>query len=122
MSKQVEIICVACPLGCGVTLTVDDKDEVTQVTGHKCKEGEPYAIEEYRNPIRVLTATVRTKDSKHLLLPVRTNKAIPRKLMRQGMYELAKVQARPPVKIGQPLITNLLDTGADIVATGDLVD
>lgn len=122
MPKEEKVICVACPLGCEVTLTLDDKGEVTKVTGHKCKEGEPYAIEEYRNPVRVLTATVRTSDSKHPLLPVRTSKVIPKGLLRQGMYELAKVQAKPPVKIGQPLITNLLDTGADVVATADLVD
>lgn len=122
MPKEETVICVACPLGCEVSLTIDDKGEVTKVTGYKCKEGEAYAIEEYRNPVRVLPATVRTIDSKHPLLPVRTSKPILKGLMLQGMYELAKVRVKPPVKIGQPLITNLLGTGADVITTWNLID
>jgi len=122
MPKEETVICVACPLGCEVSLTIDDKGEVTKVTGYKCKEGEAYAIEEYRNPVRVLPATVRTIDSKHPLLPVRTSKPILKGLMLQGMHELAKVRVKPPVKIGQPLITNLLGTGADVITTWNLID
>lgn len=38
----------------------------------------------------------------------------------EGMAVLAKVRARPPLKIGDVVVPNLLDTGADIVASGNL--
>ena len=122
MPKEESIICVGCPLGCLVRLTVDDKGEVIKVADNKCKEGEKIAIEEYKNPVRVLTATVLTSDSSHPLLAVRTNKPIHKGLLCQGMQEIAKVQAKPPVKEGQSLLTNLLDTGADVIATSDLLN
>lgn len=122
MPKEEKIICIGCPLGCPVRLTIDDKGEVIRVADEKCKEGKKYAIEEYKNPVRILTATVLTRDSKHALLAVRTNKPILKWMLRQGMQEIAKVEVEPPVRAGQPLITNLLDTGTDVVASADLVD
>lgn len=116
------ITCVGCPLGCQVRLTIDDRGEVIKVEDSECKEGKNYAIEEYKNPVRVLTATVLTRDSRHHLLAARTNKPILKGILRQGMYEIAKVQAKPPVREGQTLITNLLNTGADVVASGELID
>jgi CxxC motif-containing protein len=116
------ITCVACPLGCQVRLTLDDRGEVVKVEDNECKEGEKYAVEEYKNPVRVLTATVLTTDSRHALLPVRTNKPILRDLMIQGMNEIAKVNVKPPVREKQVIITNLLNTGADVIASGELVD
>ena len=122
MPKEESIICVGCPLGCLVRLTVDDKGEVIKVADNKCKEGEKIAIEEYKNPVRVLTATVLTSDSSHPLLAVRTNKPILKMMLRQGMYKLAQVKAKPPLRAGQSLLTNLLGTGADVIATSDLLD
>lgn len=120
--KAVVITCVGCPLGCQVSLTLDNKGEVTHVGDHKCKEGKKYAIEEYENPVRVLTATVLTNNSRHPLLAVRTSKPIHRGLLRKSMHEIAKVRAKPPVRIHQILIPNVLNAGADVIASYDLVD
>ena len=38
MEKR-ELVCVACPLGCGITVTLSDKGEVVDVTGNTCKRG-----------------------------------------------------------------------------------
>jgi CxxC motif-containing protein len=123
--ETVVITCVGCPLGCPIRLTVDANGKVTEVTnisGRKCKAGDKYAIEEYKNPVRVLTATVRTSSMRHPLLAVRTSKPMLKHLLRPVMYELAKVQVKPPVKIHQVLITNVLDTGADVITSCDLID
>jgi len=120
--ETVIITCVACPLGCQVRLTLDDRGEVLKIEDNECKDGEKYAVEEYKNPVRVLTATVLTTDSRHALLPVRTNKPILRDLMRQGMREIAKIKVKPPVKEKQVLLTNMLNTGADVIASGELID
>jgi len=122
MPKEERIVCIGCPLGCSVRLTIDDKGEVIEVADNKCKEGKTYVIEEYKNPVRVLVATVLTRDSSHPLLPVRTNKPIVKGMLRQGMKELAQVQVKPPLRAGQSIITNLLGTGADVIATSDLLN
>jgi len=114
------IICVGCPLGCEITLTLNDNGEVSKVQGNSCKEGKAYALEEYLNPVRILTATVRTGNSSRPLLPVKTDKPILKSKLKQGMFALTKVKVNPPLKIGEIIIKNFLDTGADVVAVDDL--
>ena len=120
MARKEHVICVGCPLGCEVILAVDDKVEVTEVSGNACKEGKKYAIEEYKNPVRVLTATVLTQNSSQPLLSVRTDKAILKTRLTEGMCVLAKVRAKPTLKTGDILIANLLGTSSNVVATSDL--
>ena len=120
--EDVVITCVGCPLGCQVQLTVDASGEISNVNGNKCKEGKGYAIEEYKNPVRVLTATVRTESSEHPLLAVRTSKPIPKTKLIDGMGELAGIRVKPPVKFHQVIISNVGNTGVDIIASTELVN
>ena len=120
MTRRESVICVGCPLGCEVILTIDGNGEVSQITGHSCKEGKNYAVDEYQNPVRVLTATVLTEDSSQPVLPVRTDRPIPRTKLTAAMCVLAKVRAKPTLKAGDTLISNLLGTDCNVVATSDL--
>ena len=120
MAQKKTFICIGCPLGCRVTLTIDGKGVVAGFAGNKCKEGEKYVLEEYTNPVRTLTATVLTEGSSQPLLAVRTSRPIVKTKLAEGMAVLAKVRVRPPLKIGDVVVPNLLDTGADIVASGNL--
>ena len=120
MTKEERIICTGCPLGCEVKLTLNDENEVIGVADNKCKEGERYVLEEYKNPVRTLTATVLTQGSSQPLLAVRTSKPILKTKLTQGMVVLAKAKAKPPVKMGDVIIPNLLGIGVDVVASSDL--
>lgn len=120
MARDETIICVGCPLGCEIKLTLSDRDEVIEVDGNKCKEGKQYALEEFTNPVRTLTATVLTRDSSQSLLPVRTSKPILKTLLRQSMSIIAETTVKPPIKMSDVIVPNLLDTGVDVVATSDL--
>jgi CxxC motif-containing protein len=114
------IVCIGCPLGCRTALRIDHHGDVVKVTGYKCKEGRKYVLEEYRNPVRILTTTVLTEKSSRPLLPVRTNRPILKSRLKEATLTLVRVKAKPPVKVGQVILPNLLDTGADVVATDDL--
>jgi CxxC motif-containing protein len=118
--REEMIICVGCPLGCEIKLTLSDGDEVIEVGGNRCKEGKQYALEEFSNPVRTLTATVLTKDSSQALLPVRTSKPILKTLLRQGMDVIADTIVRAPIKMGDVIVPNLLDTGVNVIASSDL--
>ena len=120
MSEEERIVCIGCPMGCAVTLTIDDNGKVVSIAGHKCKEGEKYVLDEYENPVRTLTATVLTQSSSQRLLAVRTTAPIPKTKLVPGIMALAKVRTKPPIKIGDVILSNLLDTGVDVAATSDL--
>jgi CxxC motif-containing protein len=115
-----KIICVGCPMGCLVTLTIDNK-EVAAIDGNKCKQGEKYVLEEYRNPVRILTATVLTQGSSQPLLPVRTAKPVPKTKVLAGARTLAKIRVKPPIKIGEVVAAKPAGIGVDVVATADLL-
>jgi CxxC motif-containing protein len=116
-----KIICVGCPLGCETTLKIDDRGEAVKITGTKCKEGRQYVLEEFRNPVRVLTATVLTQNSARPLFPVRTNKPLLKTQLKKAAKELTGVKVKPPIRVGQVILPNLMNTGVDVIATDDLI-
>ena len=52
-----ELTCIGCPMGCLVTVTLDN-GEVKEVTGNTCAKGDIYARKEVVNPTRIVTSTV----------------------------------------------------------------
>lgn len=120
--REIEILCIMCPVGCRGKIEIDEKSNILKISNLQCKRGEKYVINEYKSPVRVITATVRTKNSVHSLLSVKTNKTIPKNRIMECMCNLAKVRVHPPVRAGQVLVPNIIDTEADIVATRDLTE
>lgn len=120
MPKSIDVICTNCPMGCKITLKIGEKSgEVLGIEGNKCKQGKQYALAEFKNPVRVLTATVRTTSLKNPLLPVRTNKPITKDKMKEMMYILARIKVKPPIEAGQIIQSNIMDTDVDLIATTD---
>lgn len=113
-----KLTCIACPIGCVMTVDVEG-GYVIKVSGHKCPRGETYARQEIEHPMRVLTSTVLTQGLELKMVPVRTNKPIPKDKLLSAMQEVKKVRLSKPVKVGQAIIKDLLGTGADLVATRD---
>lgn len=113
-----ELTCVACPLGCPITVTIEE-DKVTDVKGNTCKRGAEYAVTECTNPVRSLTTTVRVNGGTSYVVPVKSSVAIPKGLLFEAMQEINKASVNAPVHIGDIVIKNILNTGADIVATNE---
>lgn len=114
-----EMICIVCPKGC--RLEVDQKpDGEIIVMGNGCNRGIPYAKKELTNPTRVITSTVKITGGIHKRLPVKTSTDIPKGMNFDIMRELEKIEVVAPIKVGTVLIKNVLNTGADIVATRDM--
>jgi len=120
MAKETELICIMCPLACRVTVTIDDEGNVTGVTNNLCKEGEKYAIAEYKFPGRVLTTTLLTTGASQPLLPTRSSKPIPKTQLMDAMYSLGKIRVKPPVKMAQVVAPDVAGTGVDMVSTDAL--
>ena len=61
------ITCINCPLGCAITVTVED-GAVAAVTGQGCKRGAAYAAQELTAPARMVTTTLFAARSMRILL------------------------------------------------------
>lgn len=113
MDKK-EIICTVCPKGCRITAETDGKN-VLSVTGYSCKRGEVYAKAECVNPVRVLTTTVMT--DKNTVASVKTAEAIPKNLIFDAMKVINGVTAKTPLNVGDIVLSNILNTGVNVIAT-----
>jgi CxxC motif-containing protein len=120
MTEKHEIICIECPMGCHIELTVDEKGEVLSVIGNQCKTGKTYAASEFRSPMRTLTTTVFVEGAEARLLAVRSSRPVPKALLKECMRTLSSTRVSPPVSLGQVIVPDILATGANIVSSGSL--
>jgi len=115
------IVCTVCPMSCEVKLTIDEAtNEVIKVEGNKCPRGKKYALKEFTAPERTLTSTVKIINGVHPLLPVRTDKPIPKGQLFAVMELTKEFQATAPVQVGDVLIENILNTGANLIASRNI--
>ena len=121
MPKEQGIICVMCPLGCLMTVTIDDTGDVSGVANNLCKEGEKYAIAECKFPGRILTTTVLTESSQQKLLPAKSNQSIPKERLMDAVRSLSGIKVKPPIKMGQVIVPDIIGTGADLIAGDELL-
>ncbi len=82
-----------------------------------CSKGRRYAEKELHCPTRSLTTTLEVIGGEQRLVSVKSDQELPRELLMPVMRQLAKLKAQAPIKIGQVLAADILDTGVNIVAT-----
>ena len=111
--------CVICPLGCEIDVELQDGN-VVSMEGNKCQKGEEFVLQELEEPMRILTTTVPIKGAKWAMLPVRTDKAIPKRLLFKVIEQLADIELQAPVKMYDVILQNTAGTGANIVATRNM--
>ncbi|MDO8602252.1 MAG: DUF1667 domain-containing protein [Candidatus Omnitrophota bacterium] len=111
-----KMTCIECPKGC--RLIVDaEKGKVAGVTGNECPKGEKYAISEIENPVRILTTAVLGQGLGLKMIPVRTDKPIPRSRIFEAMREIKKVELTRPLKAGDVIVENFMGLGVNLIAT-----
>ena len=109
------MICIMCPLGCRMEIQLEN-EKMIQVQGNECKEGMKYAIKEISFPGRVLTTTIKTGNPERPLLPIRSDKEIPKDRLQDCMREIAKHKVMGSVKIGETVIQDILALGINMIA------
>ena len=117
MEKEKELVCICCPLGCRIKVSAEDGKIC--VLGNRCKRGKEYAVKELFHPMRSLTTTVRVTGAAYPLVPVRTNREIPKEKIRECMRTLKDTIVTAPVKAGDVLVKDIAGTGSDIIASKD---
>ena len=125
VTETLQFNCTTCPSECLLTVKVErDADgvvvEVRSVTSNSCPRGDKFAHQELTCPMRVLTTTVAVSGGDEALLPVRTAEAIPLELHAQAMNLIRGLVVEAPIRMGDVILPNLLDTNINLVASMDV--
>lgn len=130
-----KLTCIECPVGCLLSADVENC-RVVEVSGNKCPKGETYAASEIENPVRILTSAVLSRGidlpttfkgrvlSENLslkMVPVRTDKPIPRFKIWEAMAEIKKLRVNRPLQAGDAVVNNFLGLGVNLIATRDVI-
>lgn len=121
MAEVRELICINCPMGCPLTVTLEN-GEVVSVTGNTCPRGDRYGRKEVTNPTRIVTSSVYVDGAKNgaKTVSVKTKEDIPKGKIFEVCEALKTVRVKAPVKIGDVILENVAGTGVQIVATRDV--
>jgi CxxC motif-containing protein len=114
--EKKHFVCVVCPIGCEIDV-VHDGSKIISTEGNKCEKSEEFVSQELVEPMRILTTTVRIEGSKWLVMPVRTDKPVPKRLFPRIMRQLRRIKLQAPVNMLDIVVSDVLRTGTDIVAT-----
>jgi CxxC motif-containing protein len=116
VTTEREITCIVCPIGCKI-LIKSDGDKVEVLSGHKCKQGVGYAINEALDPRRMITTSILVEGGEWPLVSVKSSKLVPKDKIFIVLEEIRKRNIPAPVKSGQVVIKNVVGMGLDVVAT-----
>ena len=124
MTKK--LICIACPRGCALTVTIDDTTNIIEVSGNSCPKGISYGKQEVLCPMRTLTTTVACRSARHngkmtgfgapefIRLPVKTGCEIPLEEMTSMIEKIRSITASAPVRYGDCLAQLTAENGMKI--------
>lgn len=118
--KELQVItCIICPVGCKARVTIKN-GKISKIEDLECPRGEEYVRRELEAPVRDFFTTVRIKGAITPVLPVRATHPIPKDKLLDCVSELADITVDAPVKAGDVITENLLNSEVDIVATRNL--
>ena len=115
-AEKKHFVCVVCPIGCEIDL-VHDGSKIISMEGNKCEKSEEFVTQELIEPMRILTTTVRIEGSRWPVVPVRTDKVVPKRLFPRMMKQLRRTKLQAPVNMLDVVVKDVLRTGANIIAT-----
>ncbi len=111
-----ELICIGCPMGCPMTVTMVD-GVITEVAGNTCPRGDVYARKEVTNPTRIVTTSVMVRGGQLGVVSVKTENDIPKEKIFEIAKALKEVVVDAPVHLGDVIVSDICGTGVNIIAT-----
>jgi len=116
MRDSREIVCISCPVGCKLQVSLDDNGTVN-VKGNSCPMGKEYGIREYTNPVRIVTTSVWVEDGELPCVSVKTANSVPKDQIFAVLQETKQIKVKAPVHIGDVLLPDVAHTGVNMIAT-----
>lgn len=110
------ITCTECPMGCSVDVEFKGEN-ILSIKGNTCPRGKLYAENEVIRPKRVVTSTVKTDTG--VLVPVKTDKPVPKDKIFEVMEKINKTTCTLPAITGTVLYANICED-ANLVVAGSI--
>ncbi len=114
-----KLICIECPVSCELLIELSD-GKVIKIEGHKCDKGQEYAKSEIENPQRIITSTVLAEKLSLKMVPIRSDKPIPKDKVLPAIEAIKEIRIKEPVALGQVIRENFLNLGVNLIATRDV--
>ncbi len=109
--KKKNFVCIECPRGCALTVTVGDG---ISVEGNFCPKGKAYAEAEVTCPRRIVTSSVR---GEYGMISVKTDRPVKKTKIFEIMRQIRAAKLFTNVAIGDIIIENADGEGANVIAT-----
>lgn len=113
-----ELVCIQCPLGCRLTILMED-GVAKRIEGNECVKGKKYAAQEAVEPRRTITSLMRASNRTEPF-SVRTTGDIPKEKLWDCVNLIRTTRPAAPIKPYDVIIGNICGTGVDVVATQGL--
>ena len=119
MTRRVQsVLCIDCPTGCSGEVVIED-GVVVEMRGYTCKRGRAYVAQEVLAPKRTVTTTVRVNGGALALLPVVSDRPVPKDSIFACLGQLRKVTVTAPVATDSVVLADILGLGVNFVAARD---
>lgn len=107
-------VCITCPNCCAL------ETDGTQVAGGRCEKGQAFACQEWIEPRRVITTTVRVETEKGThILPVKTASPVPLSSLSSVMKGIKSLRLKEVPFIGTKIVIPDLEEPLEIIVTGE---
>ena len=107
-------ICITCPNCCAL------ETDGTQVAGARCQKGEAFACQEWIEPRRVITTTVRVETEKGThILPVKTAAPVPLSRLQAVMKAIKALRLKEMSPLGSRITVIEGPEPLEIIVTGE---
>lgn len=114
--EEKKLICIGCPKGCSITIEHTGKT-INTITGYNCDNGLKYAQNEFTEPKRIVTTTVKINGGMLPFVPVKTREAVNKEKIFDVMKVVSQVAINSPVQVGDVIVADIAGTGVDLVCT-----
>ena len=114
MKKEYD--CIVCPMSCHLIVEENEQHEII-VKGNSCPRGAMFGKQEWVEPKRMLTTTIRIHDALYPLLPVITSTSVSKAKIFDIMDACRKIQVNAPVQVNDIIVKNIAGSGVDLLAS-----
>ncbi len=112
------VLCIGCPTGCSGKVFLEN-GVVTGMEGYTCDIGEAYVAEEVIAPKRTVTTTVRVSGGALALLPVVSDRPVPKESIFDTLKLLRTLTVTAPVDADDVVAEDVLGLGVNFIAARD---
>ena len=112
------LTCEGCPNRCCINIEYDE-EKVYKNSGNMCTRGEDMAMEIVLAPKRALKTVMPAENGSTPYVMVKSSADLPKEIYHDVFDFIKASTVQAPIKFGDVLFENVLDSGIDIIAAAD---